>query len=269
MAASHTFSFLLSRSALGLGSFPEQLSRIAVLQGFTQQSKLLQSFGLCEKQGFQHIHTSAKRQLKNWVSNSVQPFPVSHRPFKHISQKCTTCLPLSSQCKELPLWDKRTDQLSLVRKTGHPGHPSSIKCYFQWSSRRSGKFQVSWLRDLDYSHEGRRLDFLICQAPVSTPDLPRSTQLKFDLPHDLRSHFRCLLTYNFWLHTLLFGSLLLCHFLSTIARLSTQNENKKATVAIVAEAWPPLDFPVLYIVAACGNSNYFLSERTLSFKWKT
>ena len=48
-----------------LGSFPEQLSRIAVLQGFTQQSKLLRSFGLCEKQGFQHIHTSAKRQLKN------------------------------------------------------------------------------------------------------------------------------------------------------------------------------------------------------------
>lgn len=114
-----------------LGSFPEQLSRIAVLQGFTQQSKLLRSFGLCEKQGFQHIHTSAKRQLKNWVSDSVQPFPVSHSPFKHVSQKSTVCLPLSSQCKEwpLPLWDKRTDQLSLVRKTGHPGHPSSVKCY--------------------------------------------------------------------------------------------------------------------------------------------
>lgn len=70
MAASHTFSFLLSRSALGLGSFPEQLSRIAVLQGFTQQSKLLQSFGLCEKQGFQHIHTSAKRQLK--IESAIQ-----------------------------------------------------------------------------------------------------------------------------------------------------------------------------------------------------
>lgn len=78
--------------------------------------------------------------------------------------------------------------------------------------------------------------------PRPTP----STQLKLDLPHGLRIHSRCLLTYNFWLHTLLFGSLLLCHLLSKIARLSTQDENKKATVAIVTEAWPPLDFPVLY-----------------------
>lgn len=139
MAVGHTFAFLLSWLALGLNSSPEQLSRIAVLQVFTQHSKLLCSFGLCENQGFQHFHTSAKRQLKNRVSNSAQWFTVLHSTFMHVSQKYLIHLPLSTQCEEwaVPLWDRSTFS---GQKNGSPW--SSDKCQVLFSIQQKKTWEI-------------------------------------------------------------------------------------------------------------------------------